>query len=172
MEAIGGNIALRSQADIQRAVQLDLPEVAGTDVPVLYIEMDGTGVPVTTAETEGRKGKNPDEGAHTREVKLGCVFTPTTTNKEGRPMRDHDSSTYAGAVETAEEFGRQMNWEARPHHQAWRFAMSQRKRSTGAPRVSTPRADLSRFSVTRARSEPVHERIRRARTTVLLRIQL
>lgn len=111
-EAIGGDIALRSQADIQRAVQLDLPEVAGNDVPVLYIEMDGTGVPVTTAETEGRKGKNPDEGAHTREVKLGCVFTQTTTDKEGRPMRDHDSTTYAGAVETAEEFGRRMYWEA------------------------------------------------------------
>lgn len=111
-EAIGGDIALRSQADIQRAVQLDLPEVAGNDISVLYIEMDGTGVPVTTAETEGRKGKNPDEGTHTREVKLGCVFTQTTTDKEGRPMRDPDSTTYAGAVETAEEFGRRMYWEA------------------------------------------------------------
>jgi hypothetical protein len=111
-EAIGGDIARRAQADIQRAVQLDLPEVEGNDIPVLYIEMDGTGVPVTAAETEGRKGKNPGEVAHTREVKLGCVFPQTTTDKEGRPVRDEDSTTYAGAVETAEEFGRRMYGEA------------------------------------------------------------
>jgi len=111
-EAIGSDIARREQTEIQRAVQLDLPNIAGSQIPVLYIEMDGTGVPVTAAETEGRKGKKGDEPAHTREVKLGCVFTQTTTDPEGRPVRDEGSTTYAGAIETAEEFGRRMYSEA------------------------------------------------------------
>ena len=41
-EAIGGDIECREQAEIQRVVQIDLPDVAGDDIPVLYIEMDGT----------------------------------------------------------------------------------------------------------------------------------
>lgn len=88
------------------------------EIPVLYIEMDGTGVPVTASEAEGRKGKNGDQPAHTREVKLGCVFTQTTTDQEGRPRRDDTSTTYAGAIETAEEFGRRM------YRQAWQRGWS------------------------------------------------
>jgi hypothetical protein len=111
-EAIGGDIAQRDEADIQRAVQLDLPEIAGNRIPVLYIEMDGTGVPVTAEETRNCNGKNADEPAHTREVKLGCVFTQTTTDQQGRPVRDQGSTTYSGAIETAEQFGRRMYTEA------------------------------------------------------------
>lgn len=117
-EAIGSDIVCREQAEIQRAVQLDLPHIAGSRIPVLYIEMDGTGVPVTAAETEGRRGKNGDEPAHTREVKLGCVFTQTTTDPAGRPVRDDNSTTYTGAIETAEEFGRRM------YNQAWQRGWS------------------------------------------------
>ena len=117
-EAIGGDIARCEQAAIERAVQLDLPEVAQHDIPVLYIEMDGTGVPVIAAETEGRKGKNGDQPAHTREVKLGSVFTQTGTNKEGRPVRDEGSTTYTGAIETADQFGRRM------YSEAWRRGWS------------------------------------------------
>jgi hypothetical protein len=111
-EAIGSDMAQRKRAEIQRAVQLDLPVVAGNDIPVLYIEMDGTGVPVTSSETEGRPGKNSGQQAHTREVKLGCVFTQTTTDSEGRPLRDESSTTYTGAIETADEFGRRLYQEA------------------------------------------------------------
>jgi hypothetical protein len=110
-ESIGSDIERRNQAAVQRAVQLDLPEVAGKDIPVLYIEMDGTGIPVTAAEAEGRQGKNGG-AAHTREVKLGCVFTQTTTDKEGRPLRDESSTTYVGAIESAEQFGRRLYREA------------------------------------------------------------
>ncbi len=53
-------------------------------MPVFYVEMDGTGVPVVKAETEGRAGKTEGHTAHTREVKLGGVFTQTATDKEGR----------------------------------------------------------------------------------------
>ncbi len=111
-EAIGGEIERRDQGAIQSAIQLDLPTVAGSDIPVLYIEMDGTGVPVTAAEIEGRKGKNGDQPARTREVKLGCVFTQTATDKEGRPVRDESSTTYTGAIEDAEAFGRRMYCQA------------------------------------------------------------
>jgi hypothetical protein len=111
-EAIGDDIAASERAEIHRAKQLDLPEVCAPSVPVIYIEMDGTGVPVVKAETEGRAGKLEGQPAHTREVKLGCVFTQTTTDQEGHPVRDEDSTTYTGAIETAEEFGPRLYTEA------------------------------------------------------------
>jgi hypothetical protein len=69
-------------------------------------------VPVVKKETEGRKGKTEGRPAHTREVKLGCVFTQTTWDKEGYPIRDPDSTTYTGAIEPAEEFGKRIYLEA------------------------------------------------------------
>jgi hypothetical protein len=111
-EAIGGDIAEREQQEIRRAVQLDLPIVIGKPIPVLYVQMDGTGVPVVKKETEGRKGKIDGQPAHTREAKLGCVFTQTTWDEEGFAIRDPDSTTYTGAIETAEEFGKRLYLEA------------------------------------------------------------
>ena len=111
-EAIGSDIECREQKQIRRAVQLDLPEVNGSDIPILYIEMDGTGIPVAAVETVGRQGKQGEGPAHTREVKLGCVFTQTTVDKEGRPVRDEGSTTYTGAIETAGEFGPRLYREA------------------------------------------------------------
>jgi hypothetical protein len=111
-EAIGGSIATREQVEIQRAVQLDLPIVIGEPIPILYVQMDGTGVPVMKKETLGRKGKTDGHPAHTREVKLGCVFTQTGWDEEGYAIRDPDSTTYTGAIETAEEFGKRIYLEA------------------------------------------------------------
>jgi hypothetical protein len=111
-EAIGESVAAREQMEIQRAVQLDLPIVVGEPIPILYVQMDGTGVPVVKKETVGRKGKTDGEPAHTREVKLGCVFTQTGWDEEGYPIRDPDSTTYTGAIETAEEFGKRIYLEA------------------------------------------------------------
>ena len=45
-EAIGEDIAAHERKEIERAVQLDLPMVVGDPVPILYVQMDGTGVPV------------------------------------------------------------------------------------------------------------------------------
>jgi hypothetical protein len=111
-EAIGADIAAREQREIRKAVQLDLPVVIGKPIPILYVQMDGTGVPVVKKETEGRKGKTDGQPAHTREVKLGCVFTQATYDKEGFPIRDPNSTTYTGAIETAEEFGKRLYLEA------------------------------------------------------------
>ena len=111
-EAIGGDIARGERQAVQRAVQLDLPIVIGAPVPVLYVQMDGTGVPVVQKETEGRKGKVDGQPAHTREAKLGCVFTQTKWDQEGFAIRDPDSTTYTGAIESAEEFGKRLYLEA------------------------------------------------------------
>jgi len=111
-EAVGQHIARREQEEIHRAVQLDLPVVVGAPIPILYVEMDGTGVPVVKKETLGRKGKKEGQPAHTREVKLGCVFAQTTWDEEGYAIRDPDTTTYVGAIETAEEFGKRLYVEA------------------------------------------------------------
>ena len=111
-EAIGADIAATEQREIARIVQLDLPVVIGEPVPILYVQMDGTGVPVVKKEAAGRQGKSDGQPAHTREVKLGCVFTQTTWDKEGYAIRDRDSTTYTGAIETADEFGKRIYLEA------------------------------------------------------------
>lgn len=111
-EAIGADVEARQQIDIQRAKQLELPAVCAPAAPIFYIEMDGTGVPVMKAETEGRPGKVEGQASHTREVKLGCVFTQTTTNEDGRAVRDEDSTSYVAAIETAEQFGLRLYTEA------------------------------------------------------------
>jgi hypothetical protein len=121
-EAIGADVEACQQSEIRYAKQLELPVVCGPAVPLLYIEMDGTGIPVVKAETEGRAGKVDGQPAHTREVKLGCVFTQTTTDPEGRPVRDEDSTSYVAAIETAEAFG------LRLYTEAWRRGWSRAQR--------------------------------------------
>jgi hypothetical protein len=116
-EAIGGDLAQREQAEIEKALQLDLPVVAGGTIPVLYVQMDGTGIPVVKKETVGRQGKSDGQPAHTREAKLGCVFTQTTCDEQGFAIRDPDSTTYTGAIESAVEFGRRIYREAL--HRGW-----------------------------------------------------
>jgi hypothetical protein len=111
-EAIGADIAAREQRQIGKAVQLDLPVIVGQPIPILYVQMDGTGVPVVKKETQGRKSKTDGQPAHTREVKLGCVFTQTTWDQEGYAIRDPDSTTYTGAIESAEDFGKRIYLEA------------------------------------------------------------
>lgn len=82
-------------------------------IPVMYIEVDATGVPMVADELAGRKGKQEDGSSKTREAKLGCVFTQTKPDeKTGLPLRDPDSTTYAGSFETAEEFGGRIRQEA------------------------------------------------------------
>jgi hypothetical protein len=111
-EQIGAEIMRLEQAEIQRSVQLQLPIPMGLPISVLYVEIDGTGIPVVRKETQGRIGKLEGRPAHTREVKLGCVFTSVGVDKENRPIRDEASTTYVGAIETAAEFGRRIYREA------------------------------------------------------------
>jgi hypothetical protein len=111
-ESIGADLARREQQQVDRAVQLDLPIVLGEPVPILYLQMDGTGVPVVKKETEGRPGKLDGLPAHTREVKLGCVFTQTGWDEESFAIRDRGSTTYTAAIENAAQFGKRLYVEA------------------------------------------------------------
>jgi hypothetical protein len=74
-------------------------------IDTLYIELDGTGIPMVPSEVEGRKGKQPDGTAKTREAKVGCVFTQTKFDDEGKPIRDPHSTTFVSAIETSACFG-------------------------------------------------------------------
>jgi hypothetical protein len=82
-------------------------------VPKMYICMDGTGVPMVKKELVNSKGKAEDGQAKTREAKLGCVFTQTGLDEKGRPVRDEGSTSYVGAIETSEDFGRRIYAEAK-----------------------------------------------------------
>jgi len=121
-EAIGADVARREQDKVNRTVQLELPEILGPPVPVLYIEMDGTQVPMVRSELEGHAGRIDGQPARTREVKLGCVFTQCSADEKGRPIRDEASTTYTGAIETAELFGRRL------YTQAWERGWSRAKK--------------------------------------------
>jgi hypothetical protein len=68
---------------------------------------------MTAAGTEGRPGKGEDGKAHTREVKLACLFTLTTSDDEGHPARDPDSSSYLATFAPAGRFAQQVDAEAR-----------------------------------------------------------
>lgn len=81
-------------------------------VPVLYVEADGTGVPVRKSEAIGHRARDGEGEARTREVKLGCVFTQSVTDEEGHPLRDPDSTTYVASFETAADFGGLLRREA------------------------------------------------------------
>ena len=129
-EAIGEDIAAHQREQIQRAVQLDLPVILEQPIPILYVQMDGTGVPVVKKETVGRPGKTDGQAAHTREVKLGCVFTQTRWDEDGYPIRDPNSTTYTGAIETAAEFGKRIYLEA--WNRGWSRAAKQVVMGDGA----------------------------------------
>jgi hypothetical protein len=106
-EAIGAHAdAIRSRQVIPLPPPEPLPDM-------LYIAVDGTGVPMTAAGTEGRKGKADDGKARTREVKLACLFTQTSTDGDGRPARDPASSSYLATFEPAERFGQLVAAEGR-----------------------------------------------------------
>jgi hypothetical protein len=80
---------------------------------MLYIAVDGTGVPMVPAATRDRAGKAEDGRARTREVKMACLFTQTTTDDDGFPVRDPGSSTYLATFDPAEPFGQLVSAEAR-----------------------------------------------------------
>jgi len=109
-EEIGEQIEAAGKKERDKAVASNIVPIKS--IPKLYVSFDGTGVPVTRRETEGRPGKGEHGEAGTREAKLGCVFTQTELDEKGRPKRDEASTTYVGAIETAEEFGWRIYGEA------------------------------------------------------------
>jgi hypothetical protein len=80
--------------------------------PILYVSADGTGVPMVPAELKGRRGKQADGTAKTRQVYLGCVFTQHRTDEQGHPVRDHESTTYVSSFKSIDAFGPLLRQEA------------------------------------------------------------
>jgi len=81
-------------------------------IPIFYAELDGTGPPLRKSELKKVRGKAPDGRAKTREAKLGVVFTQTTRDEEGRPIRDPQTTSYVGAIEESRDFGPRLHAEA------------------------------------------------------------
>lgn len=86
----------RTRAILSRRV-IPLPP-AKPAPDMLYLAVDGTGVPMTAAETAGRAGKGPDGRARTREAKLAALFTQTRLDDHGRPVRDGESTSYLATL--------------------------------------------------------------------------
>jgi hypothetical protein len=105
--------AISAQTDAICARQL-IPVPPPAPVPdMLYLAVDGTGVPMVPAATAGRAGKSQDGKARTREVKMACLFTQATLDDDGFPVRDPGSSTYLATFDPAGRFGQLLNAEAR-----------------------------------------------------------
>ena len=82
------------------------------DAPILYVSGDGTGVPMVPEELKGRRGKQADGKAKTRQVYLGCVFTQHRTDDKGHPVRDYASTTYVSSFKPIDAFGPLLRQEA------------------------------------------------------------
>ncbi len=105
-EAVGAVVNAGVEADADANVSGDLvPMSNGAVIPKLYVTVNGTGVPMVPKETEGRRGKGPDGRARTRKARLGCVCMQTTLDAAGQPIREPDSWTYVGTLETVTRFG-------------------------------------------------------------------
>ena len=110
-EGIGQEMEVWSSRQAE-AIFGEEPASLHQTIPILYISYDGTGVPMTEKELQGRSGKQADGSSKTREAKLGCVFTQTRTDAKGFPVRDPDSTSFVGTIESAEEFGWRIYREA------------------------------------------------------------
>lgn len=68
---------------------------------VMYLGIDGTGVPMISSETKGVKGKQADGSARTREMKVVAVWQCDRFDEHGHARTDTSSVTYTAAIETA-----------------------------------------------------------------------
>lgn len=97
---------------VAQAWQEQEAQPGACDAPILYISGDGTGVPMIPEELKGRRGKQADGTAKTRQVYLGCVFTQHRTDEKGHPVRDYESTTYVSSFKTISDFGPMLRQEA------------------------------------------------------------
>ena len=66
---VGTKHVERTAEAVGRAIARDEARAPATPAPTAYLGLDGTGIPVRKSETAGRKGKQEDGTARTREVK-------------------------------------------------------------------------------------------------------
>ena len=82
------------------------------EAPVFYVSADGTGAPMRREALAGRRGKQADGTAKTRQVYLGCVFTQHKVDEAGHPIRDWASTTYVSSLDSIDAFGPLLRREA------------------------------------------------------------
>ena len=80
--------------------------------PIMYVSADGTGIPMRRSDLIGRKGKQPDGSAKTRQVYLGCVFTQHGRDEKRHPVRDYNSTSYVSHLGPISEFSPMLRREA------------------------------------------------------------
>ncbi len=80
----------------RRDIELESPPAS-----IMYLGVDGTGIPVTQSETEGVKGRQADGSAKTREMKVAAAWFCDGFDERGHARIDTDSVTYTAAIETA-----------------------------------------------------------------------
>lgn len=108
---------------IQRRIEQMAPQMAGwrgdqTAVfnplagEIFSVCADGTGAPMRRQELKGRKGKQPDGTARTREVKVGAIFTHHRPKPDEKPVRDYNATSYIAHLICAEDFGAKLRAEA------------------------------------------------------------
>jgi hypothetical protein len=111
------------ERQLQRLVQRLGPDLAqwraaqpaGLDprrAEVFCVSADGTGAPMRRKELRGRKGKQPDGSARTREIKVGAIFTHRRPQGKDRPLRDYEATTYVADILPARDFGARLRQEA------------------------------------------------------------
>jgi hypothetical protein len=93
-----------------RNAQTDLFDPLAGDI--FNVCADGTGAPMRRKELKGRRGKQPDGTARTREVKVGALFTHRRPKPDERPLRDHNSTSYIAQILSAQDFGSRLRAEA------------------------------------------------------------
>ena len=120
LEQTGGMVV--SARQIQRVVQRvgrgaqawqERPAEPGVcDAAILYGSADSTGIPMVPEELEGRRGKQAEGKAKTRQMYLGCLFTQHRVDEKGHPVRDFESTTYVSTMQSIAEFGPLLRQEA------------------------------------------------------------
>ena len=78
IERVAEEVGRQSRAVARGGTETHLasgPHAGPASDTKLYVSFDGAGVPVRPSELVGRRGKQADGSARTREAKLGCVFT-------------------------------------------------------------------------------------------------
>jgi len=111
-EEMGAKIMEAKKEEVAYSLTELNPPEPEAPAEILYIEYDGTGVPIRKQELTGIKGKQADGSAKTREMKIGCMFTQSGLDDEGKPVRNADSTTYFSQIGQLEDFGKLLYSEA------------------------------------------------------------
>lgn len=100
----------QQKREIARRADCPLPKVEPAST--MYVSADGTGIPMRKSDLVGRKGKQPDSSAKTRQVYLGCVFTQHGRDEKGHPVRDYHSTSYVSHLGSISDFAPMLRQEA------------------------------------------------------------